>query len=341
MNVLVTLPQSRVGSRYFPTELVDRVESLDDVTVTWNDTDEQLTAEALQERLPSTDVLVTHWGSPRLTEEVLAGADASRLELVAHVGGSVAPIVSDAVYDRGITVCSAVRTMAPFVAETTLALAQAALRDVPGVDAAIRDDEWPRDVERYDTLFEARVGLVGLGSVGAELLDLLAPFDVEVRVYDPYVDPGQLADYEFAEATDLDDALQSDVVSVHAAKTEETLHMLDADRLARLPDGALLVNTARGAVVDEAALVDELRSGRIRAALDVYEEEPLPDGHPLKELDNVVLSPHVGGTLTGHRMAVAMVEEIERLAAGESLEHEIPRAKYKTMTRSWLSAEDA
>lgn len=336
MRILVTYPNARRSDTLYPPSVVERLESLGEVD--WNDTDDQLSQAELRTRLEDVDVCVTGWGTRELSADVIADADS--LELVAHVGGSVASIASPALYDRGIPVCSANHVMAPFVAEGILSYVLASFRNVVDYDVGITQGGWPDKTDPLSkSLYEATVGFVGLGAVGRNLLELLEPFGVTVDVYDPYVASDDLSAFEFASLADLESTLEgSDVVSIHASKTPETLHMLDADRLGLLPDGSLLVNAARGAIVDEDALVEELETGRISAALDVYEEEPLPESHPLRTLDNTVLGPHVAGSPCRRHLADAVVSEIERYAAGEPLEHAIPRERYEKMTRDWLEA---
>lgn len=331
MHILVTAPGARTDDELYPPAVRERVEAIGDVE--WNDTGEQFTQAELRERLEGIDVCVTGWGCPKLTEAVLAKADS--LRLIAHVGGSVAAVASDAVYDRDVLVCSANHVMAPFVSEGILTYILSALRSVPQFDSALKRGEWPKSrTFRTETLYDATVGFVGLGEVGRTLLSLLEPFDVTVNVYDPYIEPDDLGEYPFATLTDLDEALESaNVVSIHASKTPETYHMLDADALTLLPDGCLLVNAARGSIVDEDALVVELESGRLSAALDVYSTEPLPKDHPFRNQDNAVLGPHVAGSPCRRHLADAVVTEIERLADGDPLEHTVAHERFELMTR--------
>lgn len=338
MDVLVTLPDGQLCDLLIPADLRERLEAVGDVV--WNPTGDQFAPEELAERLDGVEVCVTGWGTTKLDADVIDAVDSFDLDLLAHVGGSVASVASPAVYDRGVAVTSANRVMATFVAEAVLAYALATLRDVPAFDRELRAGEYPNGGERTRTLFGERVGFVGLGAVGTDLLDLLAPFDVEVRVYDPYVDDDALDAYGFASFADLETVLsESTVVSVHASLTRETLHLLDADRLATLPDGALLVNAARGAIVDQSALVEELRDGRIRAVLDVYEDEPLPADDPLRSLDAAVLQPHVAGSPAHDYLAETVVAEVERYAVGDPLDHAVSRERFERMTNDQLSAE--
>ncbi|RBI60491.1 hydroxyacid dehydrogenase [halophilic archaeon] len=328
MDVLVTLPDGELRENVLPPEQRRRLERLGDVT--YNESFEQLTQTELSDRLQGVDVCVTGWGTPTLDETVLT--DAEDLSLVAHVGGSVAVIGSPALYDEGVVVCSANEVMAKYVAEGILTYVLTGLRDVAGLTAEMRAGEWPDGWDRTETLFDRTVGFVGLGTVGRDLLDLLDPFDVTALVYDPYVDESALDGYD-ARLTSLDTVLsESPVVSIHASLTPETHHLLDAERLGRLRDGALLVNAARGKLVDQSALIDELEAERIRAVLDVYEEEPLPTSSPFRTLENAILFPHVAGAPSRSRLAETVVSEIERFVEDEPLRHEIPRERFELMT---------
>jgi phosphoglycerate dehydrogenase-like enzyme len=329
MDILVTIPDGELRETFFPERLRERLESLG--TVEYHDATEDLSETELRDRIAGVDVLVTGWGSPQVTAEVLDAAD--DLELVAHTGGSVGSLASDAVYDAGVAVVSANDVMAEFTAEHAFALLLSDLRAVPDLDRGMGFGEWAGDETDIRTLYDREVGLVGLGTVGRTLLDYLEPFDVAVSVYDPYVDPEDLTEFPHAELTDLETALDSSVVSVHAARTEETVGMLDAERLAQVPDDALFVNTARAEIVDETALIEELKSGRFRCALDVYHEEPLPPEAELRQVDGALLTPHVGGSQIRPPLTEAVLDDIERFQRGEELAHAIPRPQWETMTR--------
>jgi phosphoglycerate dehydrogenase-like enzyme len=174
------------------------------------------------------------------------------------------------------------------------------------------------------------VGLVGASRVGRKLIELLAPFELEVIVYDPYLDR-EGAQALGVELVGLDELLaRSDVVSLHAPPLFETIHMIGSAELARMRDGATLVNTARGSLVDPDALAAELQSGRLNGVLDVTDPEPLPEDSPLFELPNVFLTPHVSGAAGNEmvRLAELAVDEIERWARGEPLQHEVRAADW-------------
>ena len=336
MNVLVTVPEGELREALFPRDRHERLESMGDVT--WNPSSEQFAPAELRDRLQDVDVCVSGWGTSKFDERVLRDAD--ELDLLAHVGGSVASVGSHDLYDRGIVVCNANDVMARFVAEAILGYALASLREIPRFDATLKASGWKDGFADVGSLFDATVGFVGLGEVGRTLLELLVPFDADVLVYDPYFDAEELAGYDAASGADLRSVLESsDVVSIHAPKTEETLHMLDAERLAQLRDGTLLVNAARGAIVDEAALCDELERGRIDAVLDVFEAEPLPEDSDLRSLDDVILQPHVAAAPARVHLTDAILNELERFADGRPLERTVSRERFAGMTNDQLEAD--
>jgi phosphoglycerate dehydrogenase-like enzyme len=331
LNILFALDEGETKQAHFPPVVLERLEKLG--RVTYNSNVERGFSEAeLREAVRDMDVCLTHWGCPRFSAAVLENAN--RLGLIAHAAGSVGDLVSPEVYARGIRVSSANTVMAKYTAEGAFACILAGLRRMPQTAAKMQAGGWDRGWTPK-SLHRKRVGLVGLGTIGRFLLDLMAPFEVQVKVYDPYLGPGALEAYPNARLAGLEEVLAwGDVVSVHAALTSETRGMLDGQRLGLIRDGALLVNTARGAIIDETALAGELRAGRIDAVLDVYPVEPLPADSPLRGLENAVLFPHSAGASDRRvEMSEAALAEIERFSRGEALQDEISLERFKLMTR--------
>ncbi|GAA2308098.1 hydroxyacid dehydrogenase [Streptomyces hawaiiensis] len=278
--------------------------------------------------LASAEVLITGWGCPHLDAGVLTAAP--RLGTVLHAAGSVRSLVGEALWEGGVTVSSAVTGNALPVAEYTLAMILLLGKDAfDHRERFRRTHAYPGPAETAATgNLGRRVGVIGASRVGRRLLELLRPFDLTVLLHDPYVSPAEAAALG-AESVSLEDLLRrSDIVSLHAPDIPATHHMLDRDRLALVRDGGVLVNTARGALVDHEALTDELVSGRLHAVLDVTDPEPLPAGSPLYQLPNVFLTPHIAGSLGNEleRLGRIVVEELERLAAGVPPVHEVRHA---------------
>ncbi|MER6063978.1 hydroxyacid dehydrogenase [Streptomyces sp. NPDC001792] len=278
--------------------------------------------------LAQAEVLITGWGCPHLDAGVLATVP--KLRAVLHAAGSVRSLVGEALWKHGVTVSSAVTGNAVPVAEYTLAMILLAGKDaLAHRERYRRTHAGPPPAETAATgNLGRRVGVVGASRVGRRLLELLRPFDLTVLLHDPYVSPAEAAALG-AELLPLEDLLRrSDIVSLHAPDIPETHHMLDRARLALIRDGGVLINTARGALVDHEALTEELVSGRLRAVLDVTEPEPLPADSPLYRLPNVFLTPHIAGSLGNElqRLGTIVVEEVERLAAGLPPLHEVRHA---------------
>ncbi|MEU2776039.1 hydroxyacid dehydrogenase [Streptomyces sp. NPDC007162] len=279
----------------------------------------------VREVLARTEVLVTGWGCPVLDTAVLDAAPG--LRAVLHAAGSVKGFTTPEVWRRGILVSSAAAANALPVAEYTLAMILLAGKDV----FAFRDLLRGRRAFPYGDIvpgignFHRRVGVVGASRIGRRLIELLRPHDLLVSLADPYVDQAEAARLGVP-LLPLDELLRtSDIVTVHAPQTPETRHLVGARELALMPDGAVLINTARGSLVDHDALVGELRTGRLSAVLDVTDPEPLPADSPLFDLPNAFLTPHLAGSQGNEvaRLGITVVEEARRLLTGDTLRYAI------------------
>jgi phosphoglycerate dehydrogenase-like enzyme len=282
----------------------------------------EFVSERSRRLLADVDVLLTCWGCPEVTREVLALAP--RLRLVAHAAGTVKACVSSAVFDRGIVVTSAAAAGAVPVAEFTVAAIVFAGKDVFRIRDEHRAARGTVRPNRVTDLSygnrERRIGVVGASHVGRLTIERLRPFGFEVAVYDPFLDDAGAAALG-VRRSELDGLLAwADVVSLHAPILPETHHMIGRRELALMRDRTWLINTARGWLVDEVALEDELVSGRLNALIDTTTPEPLPPESPLYGLPNVVLTPHIAGSQGNElaRMSALAITEIERFAAGES-----------------------
>jgi phosphoglycerate dehydrogenase-like enzyme len=258
------------------------------------------------------------------TDAMMAGAP--RLRLIQKIGTGVNTIDLDAARARGIAVCNLPGVNAPAVAEMTLLLILAALRRLPLLDAATRAGEgWALDPSLQDQFSELggmTVGLVGYGAVPQALAPLLQAFGCRILYTASGRKTGVLGSYRRLSAL----LAQSDVVSLHLPLTAKTERIMDAAAFAQMKSGAVLVNTARGGLVDHAALVAALESGRLGAAgLDVFAQEPPPPDDPLFAFPNVVVAPHVAWLTTGtfDRALATAAENCRRLAQGKRLLHQV------------------
>ncbi|MEW2166252.1 hydroxyacid dehydrogenase [Streptomyces sp. NPDC007084] len=306
--------------RVFPPDTLTRLRDLVDLDpdlVARDFTDPRVRA-----RLARTEILITGWGCPVLDADALAAAP--ELRAVLHAAGSVKGFTTREVWDRGIAVSSAADANALPVAEYTLAMILLAGKNV----FAFRDRLRAERAFPYGEIlpgvgnFGRRVGVIGASRVGRRLIELLRPFDLEVSLADPYVDRAGAAALGVP-LLPLDAVLAgSDIVTVHAPETPETRHLVGRRELALMPDGSVLVNTARGSLVDHEALVEELRSGRISAILDVTDPEPLPAASPLFGLPNAFVTPHIAGSQGNEvaRLGATVLGELERLLSGRELE---------------------
>ncbi len=334
MKVFLTKPDTDEWRVYFPPELTARLEKEHTLT---RQTREDLPEAEWINQMKDAQAVITHWGTPRFDAHILD--QCPKLRIIAHAAGSVAGVCSDEVFARGLTVLSANSVMCRYVAEAILGHLIYGLRDYALLDRRMKHgDEWPDEKWQSQSLYGAWIGFVGLGMVGRELLNLLSPFVPAVSVYDPYIGADALKQWPFAtKVNTIDEALvNQDAISLHASKTRETFHILSAPQFAVMRMGTLIVNCARGALIDETAMEAELKVGRLRAALDVYEQEPLPSGSSLRGLDNAVLIPHKGGAPAREKMTEAIIEDLDRIERGLKPRLVISFRQYQLMTHENL-----
>ncbi|MEU0686374.1 hydroxyacid dehydrogenase [Streptomyces uncialis] len=288
--------------------------------------DDHTDRDALIAALPGARALITSWGSPRVDAGLLDVAD--RLALVAHTGSAVAPYVTEEVFRRGVRVTQAGDAMARPVAEVALAFTLSLLHRVHRFDHALRtgaDWDTASAAPPRHEVHGSEIGVIGASRTGRAYIALARAVGARVSVTDPFLDAAR-AEELGVRLLPLEELLErSRIVAVHAPATEGTRRLLGARQLALMPDGAGLVNTARSWLVDEEALLAEVRSGRLDAAIDVFDAEPLPAGHPLRALPNVLLTPHqAAGTVECRsRMGASAADEVLRLLDGKPPLHAV------------------
>jgi phosphoglycerate dehydrogenase-like enzyme len=292
---------------------------------------------ALIRKLQSAQALITTWDSPKFSADLVAAAP--NLRIIAHCGGEVKSRFAHPLFDQ-LTITAGPGPMARSTAEMGAAFLLYCARNVD----FYRGELHKRSNRIYETLHllgstESLVGrevaMIGFGRIGRALVDLMRGFDVQWMVCDPYAPRSLAQQYpvRFVELKKL--LLAAHLLVLAAALTDETRGILSRENLARLPDGAVVINIARGGLIDLKALTREVRSKRLRCALDVTDpQEPLPVGHPLRTLPGAIVTPHVAGSGRGvrHEIAEVVMNDLERFFRGDSVQNRITTEMLDRMT---------
>ncbi|APE19602.1 hydroxyacid dehydrogenase [Streptomyces venezuelae] len=330
-TVLLVMEEERRADVY-PAHVLDDIGRL----VHWHGP--ALTRDALRDALRAdrgvldgVDVLLTGWGAPVLDAALLAHAP--RLRAVMVAAGSVRHLTTPEFWARDIPIVSAARANAVPVAEFSLAQILLGLKQVHRLGREVTAGRrFPHD-PRVPGGYGSRVGLFGLGEIGRLVAEHLRHFDVEVLACDPVVDPVTAAGLG-VRLTGIEELFEAcHVVSVHAPLLPETERLVGRRLMALLPEGATLINTARGAVLDEPEVIAVLRDRPdLTAVLDVTWPEPPDPGSPLFTLPNVLLTPHLAGALGGERARLGELvrDELRRFVRGEPLLHAIEPSRAAT-----------
>lgn len=298
MKALVAIKQDKTFDTFFTKENIALAESLGEIV--WVDTATE-TVEDIKSKIKDCDTYVTCWGSPALSPEILACAP--KLKLLTHLGSTVAPVVCDEVYERGVKVISGFDYFSKSTAEGAVAYMLAAVRNIPFYNDRLKNDKIWRETDDYtDSVIYKKVGLVGYGGVGKYVAKMLSTFDVDIKVSARRELPEEDKQlYGFAQCSMEEIFETCDIISIHLAYNDATHHIIGEELLSKIKKGALLVNTARGAVIDEEAMIKHLQNGDFYAALDVYEKEPINLDNPMLDLPNVLMLPHQAGVTVNLR----------------------------------------
>lgn len=330
MKIVVLMPDNAIRKQFLPCKVAEELlEKIGEVV--WNPSSENYSEYELKKLLQDADAVITGWGCPRITEEMLEG---SHLRLIAHTGGTVAPYLVPGIFQKGVRVTCCNELYAQSVAEGTLAYILAGLRQIPYWDRIVKNGGWRTDEFQNGGLFGKKVGLTGYGAITKWLIPMLQLFETEILLSSSHMSEEECMQLGVKKAELHQIFSECDIISLHNGLTERTWHMIDRELLAQIKPGALLVNTARGGIIDEEALIEELQDGQFYAVLDVFESEPLAADSPLRTLPNVILIPHMGGP-TSDRYAICgqtVAEEIQRLRDNQPLRYEVSPAMVGFMT---------
>ena len=328
-RILVSLPDPEFDA-FFPQETLDALGELGRIVCA--PPAELQDFRGYEATMGDVGIAVTGWGFPRFDAGHLAAAP--NLRCVLHAASSVHFLVSEDFWAAGIPISQAGAAMAPAVAEMSLTFTLSLLRRVQRLDGSLRGGaawETARTIRRAREIAGARIGVVGASRTGRRYVEMCTALGAEVSIYDPYIPSN---DPLAARSVGLDELFSgSDVVAIHAPDTPQTRGMVGRAQLALLPAGGMFVNTARSSIVDMDALFEEVSSGRIDAALDVFDQEPLPAADRWRSLPNALLTPHIAGATAESRRRAGwiVVEELKRFLAGEPLAHAVTRAGLERM----------
>lgn len=333
MKALITLGRDERFSTFFPAENIELAHSLGKII--WNEGEAQWTNTEAAEKIGDCDVYVTGWDCPRLDETILARA--KKLKLMVHLGGTIAPYATDAVWEKGVRVISGNNIMAESVAEATVAYILTAQRRIPHYSRRFEESAvWREEGDFTDSLLGKTIGLVSYGAIAKHLVRMLAPFRVKIKVYDVQPLPEEDKKKYALTAAGLDEIFSTcDIVSLHTPLYDQTYRMIDNRLLSMMKKNALFVNTARAELVDTEALIRHLNAGNFRAIIDVYEQEPPKKDDPIFGAKNTVLLPHMGGPTVNLRSYITevLLKEAAAFIDGDGdLPHEITKEMKNRMS---------
>jgi len=292
--------------------------------------------EVIEQAIHQTEILVTGWGTPSLANILKDWSrDPHTLRLIAHTAGSIHHLVTPETVQRGLLVTHANESLAEAVAEFTLGAMLAMRRQIVLCAERYKKHLPPPSFQLMNELPGSVIGIIGASAIGRRVMELLQSWRVHILVYDPYVNDCTLEAYHAERVTPLEDVFaRSDIISLHAPITPETIGMLRAEHFKAMKSGALFLNTARGRLVDHAALLAELQRGRIWALLDVSDPiEPLPEDSPFFNLENCVLIQHQAGNSVQARLRQGRytAEDILNYLHAIPLERSVVYSRMSTM----------
>lgn len=330
MKIYITMPRTPTSDTFLTPNAMEKLRALGEVEQ--NPYDRHLEVDEVVELAKDADVLITSWGSCKYFRKDIEKMP--NLKMIAHAGGTVAPVAAPDVYETNVKVISGNDVFAKSVAEGCLCYILAALRRMEHYMGVMREGGFRTDVFENRGLFGKKLGIVGFGTIARHLLDLVRWFDLEILIYSSHLTDEEAATYGARTASLEEIFTECDVISIHASNTEKTRGMITRELMESMKSDALLVNTARGAVIDEPAMFEMLLAGRFYAALDVYAEEPPAPDAPIRQCENALLMPHMGGPTMDMRGVVTteLCKDIARLQKGEPLHYEISAAAAKRMT---------
>ena len=330
MKIFITVPNTPRYEGFFTDRSEAALEKLG--TIKRNPYDRNLTIEEITEMAADADVLLTGWSTPMINKAAVEKMP--NLKLIAHSAGSVASLVDPDVYETDVKVISGNDVFARSVAEGCLCYTLCALRRVEHYTNVMHSGGWKEPDFKNRGLIGKKVGIVGFGAISRYFLELIRWFKCEILIYSSHLSNEEAAKYGGRTASLEEIFSTCEVISIHASMTAKSAGMINRELLSMLKPNALLVNTARGGVIDEEAMFEMLLNGKFYAALDVYAKEPPLKDSPIRNCEHALVMPHMGGPTIDMREVVILeiCDDIVRLQKGEPLALEISSEAAKRMT---------
>ena len=326
-KIFVNIPKGFRNDSFITPAVKAKLEAVAEIK--YNETEKPLGGEALKNALKDCDAVITGWGQPKISLDELGST-----KIIVHTGGTVGGIVDMGVFDSDVTVLSGNAFYSESVAEGVISYMLFALRRMDFYSQMIKGGDWTWEAKTEGLLGQS-VGLISLGAISKKLIPMLRVFTDDIKVYSTHPNPETAKELRFTYAKSLDEIFKTcKIVSVHTAKNDDTFHMINKHHFDLLSDGALFINTSRGAVIDEAALCEALKENRFTAVLDVFESEPPKEDNPLLKLDNAILFPHMAGPTYDRRerITLALIDDMMRFFNGETPQNIVTKEVAKRMT---------
>lgn len=315
MERIALIMNSGTRNMVISEKTIKRLKLIGDVVLNRSGTD----SESIKKVIGDATIAVTSWGNKALDDDILSVCP--DLKIVAHAAGSVKPIVSDKLWSKGIRVISSANVLSMGVSETALGFTIAASKNIFALNDNIHSGGWAEGKENIKDLYDLKIGVVGCGWAGRHYIELMKAFSVDILLYDPFISESRAVEIG-AKKVDFHDLLKSsDIISIHAPSIPETYRMFNQKTLSMMKKDAVLINTARGSLIDEEALYEHMKAGNLKyACLDVFDPEPPAADHPLRKLKNCIMTPHLAGQANNGLLKIGqhICEEIERILTGEN-----------------------
>lgn len=330
MNIYISIPNNDTGNSFITEKSFSELEKVGNVKR--NMTENDLTADELVKEAFEADIIVCGWGSVMFKKEITDRLP--NLKMIAYVGGSMAAVVDETVYNKGIVTLTGNYIFAKSVAEGCLAYILCAQRELERYMRQVREGGWNENWTNKG-LFGKKIGIIGFGEIAKNLVKMLEPFDMEILISSGYITDEIAKQYGARKASKEEIFETCDIVSLHMGLTEKTKGSINRQLMEKLRPDSLLVNTARGEVVDEKAMEELLAEGRFSAVIDVFSQEPLPVDSKLRTLPNAMLIPHMGGPTIDMReyIVCSFAKDIKAFSKGEKMKNEILAEASARMTK--------